>query len=113
VPRGRKDGGRVVAHRRDIRHKEADIIPQGQYDTIVVGAGPAGVMAAREAHERGTVLLIDSSTLPRDKSCGGMLNEYAQDFLSSETHMPRRIVLEPEHVHFRYWDWDRGIRKPT
>lgn len=82
------------------------------YDTIVIGAGPAGIMAARAAAERGSVLLADTSPLPRDKSCGGMLNEYAQDFLKDEG-MPRDLVLDPEYVNFRYWDWDRDIRKPT
>ena len=32
---------------------------------------------------------------PRDKSCGGMLNEYAQEFLGQFAEVPR-IVLDPE-----------------
>jgi flavin-dependent dehydrogenase len=83
------------------------------YTTIVAGAGPAGIMAAREAARRGTVLLVEASTLPRTKSCGGMLNEYAQSFLAPFGALPDDIVLDPEHVHFRYVDWDRRIRKPT
>ncbi|MDH4140880.1 MAG: hypothetical protein OEV43_09960, partial [Coriobacteriia bacterium] len=83
------------------------------YDTIVAGAGPAGVMAALRAAKRGPVLLADSSALPRDKSCGGMLNEYAQSFLASFTEVPSRFILEPKHVSFRFWDWDRDIKKPT
>ncbi|TLM97837.1 MAG: FAD-dependent oxidoreductase, partial [Actinobacteria bacterium] len=82
-------------------------------DTIVVGAGPAGVMAARHAAARGDVLLLDAATLPRDKSCGGMLNEYSQGFLSAYGQLPRDLVLEPAWVNFRYHAWDRGIRKPT
>jgi flavin-dependent dehydrogenase len=83
------------------------------YDTVVVGAGPAGCMAALEAAERGRVLLVDSSAIPRDKSCGGMLNEYAQEFLASYGELPADLIREPRHVWFRYVDWDRGIRKPT
>lgn len=83
------------------------------YDTIVVGAGPAGVMAAIKAAERGPVLLVESAGLPRDKSCGGMLNEYAQEFLAQFAAVPERIILGPSHVNFRYWDWDRGVKKPT
>ncbi len=83
------------------------------YDTIVAGAGPAGVMAAMNAAKRGPVLLVDSSALPRDKSCGGMLNEYAQEFLASFADVPEDMIIEPVHVNFRYWDWDRGIKKPT
>ncbi len=83
------------------------------YDTIVVGAGPAGVMAALKAAERGSVLLVESAGLPRDKSCGGMLNEYAQAFLGQFAAVPDHVMLEPKHVNFRYWDWDRGVKKAT
>jgi len=83
------------------------------YDTVVAGAGPAGIMAARQAAKRGRVLLVDSSALPRDKSCGGMLNEHAQRFLASFADVPNELVLGPTHVKFRYWDWDRDLRKAT
>jgi len=83
------------------------------YDTIVVGAGPAGVMAALHAAERGSVLLVDSSSLPRDKSCGGMLHELSLEALAPYGDVPERIVASPRHVNFRYVDWDRSIRKPT
>jgi flavin-dependent dehydrogenase len=84
-----------------------------EYSTIVAGTGPAGVMAAMHAAKRGRVLMADSSALPRDKSCGGMLNEYAQHFLGEFARMPQELVLGPEYVNFRYWDWDRNIKKPT
>lgn len=84
-----------------------------RYDTVVAGAGPAGIMAALHAAQRGNVLLVDSSSLPRDKSCGGMLHELSQDFLAPFGGVPDRIVLEPRHVDFRYVDWDRRVRKPT
>ena len=43
-----------------------------QYDVIVVGAGPAGSTAAREAAARGlSVLMVDKAEFPRDKPCGG------------------------------------------
>lgn len=83
------------------------------FDTVVVGAGPAGVMAALHAADRGDVLLIDASALPRDKSCGGMLNEYSQEFLSEYGELPEAMFLEPRWVNFRYHDWDRSIRTPT
>jgi flavin-dependent dehydrogenase len=84
-----------------------------RYDTVVAGAGPAGVMAALHAADRGSVLLVDAARLPRDKSCGGMLNEYSQEFLSQFGAVPAESILEPRYVNFRYHDWDRGIRKPT
>ncbi len=70
-------------------------------------------MAAAEAARRGRVLLVEASSLPRNKSCGGMLNEYARRFLAPLGAMPTEIVLRPEHVSFRYVDWDRRITKPT
>lgn len=84
-----------------------------QADTVVVGSGPAGVMAAFHAARRGSVLLVESAALPRDKSCGGMLNEYTQRFLSSFGELPDSLFLEPRWVNFRFNDWDREIRKPT
>jgi flavin-dependent dehydrogenase len=84
-----------------------------KYDTVVVGAGPAGIMAAYEASRRGDVLLVDASELPRDKSCGGMLHEITQEFIERFGKVPDSIIRSPRHVHFRYHDWDRGIRKVT
>jgi len=86
---------------------------QDRYDTVVAGAGPAGVMAALNAAKRGDVLLVDASELPRDKSCGGMLNEYSQRFLAKFGEIPAETILEPAYVNFRYNDWDRRIVKPT
>jgi flavin-dependent dehydrogenase len=84
-----------------------------QYDTVVAGAGPAGVMAALHAAARGSVLLVDAAKLPRDKSCGGMLNEYSQEFLSHFGQIPAEMILDPQWVNFRYHDWDRKVLKPT
>ena len=42
------------------------------YDTIVVGAGPAGSTTARLLAQQGArVLLLDRARFPRDKPCGG------------------------------------------
>lgn len=43
-----------------------------QFDLIVVGAGPSGSTAAREAAAAGAkVLVLDRATFPRYKACGG------------------------------------------
>jgi 2-polyprenyl-6-methoxyphenol hydroxylase-like FAD-dependent oxidoreductase len=45
------------------------------WDAIVVGAGPAGSLAARELARRGAaVLLVDKASFPRWKVCGACLN---------------------------------------
>jgi flavin-dependent dehydrogenase len=83
------------------------------YSTVVVGAGPAGILAARHAAERGPVLLIEAGSLPRSKSCGGMLHELSLETLRPYGEVPESIVSSPRTVNFRYHDWDRSIRKVT
>ncbi|MCA9177855.1 MAG: FAD-dependent monooxygenase [Planctomycetales bacterium] len=48
------------------------------WDCIVVGAGPAGAMAARQAAIRGLrTLLVERKVFPREKVCGACLNQRA------------------------------------
>lgn len=83
------------------------------YRTVVVGAGPAGILAALHATEVGSVLLVEQSSLPRTKSCGGMLHHHTLRTLAEYGEVPPSIVLSPSHVNFRYHDWDRDIRRAT
>lgn len=54
------------------------------WDIAIVGAGPAGAMAARELARRGcTVLLIDRASFPRWKVCGCCLNGHALTVLQA------------------------------
>lgn len=47
-----------------------------QFDMVIVGAGPAGAMAARQCATRGaSVLLVDHATFPRSKVCGCCINQ--------------------------------------
>jgi geranylgeranyl reductase family protein len=55
-----------------------------QTDVLVVGAGPAGCMAAMELARQGIdVLLIDRSQFPREKICGDGLLEDSLQILES------------------------------
>ncbi len=48
------------------------------FDVVVVGAGPAGALAAAQlARDGRKVLLIDRARFPRDKVCGGCLQPSA------------------------------------
>lgn len=48
----------------------------GKFDVIVVGAGPAGSVCAHDCVRSGVdTLLLERSTFPRDKPCGGMVDE--------------------------------------
>jgi flavin-dependent dehydrogenase len=54
------------------------------WPAVVVGAGPAGALAARELARRGVeVLLVDRSAFPRWKVCGCCLNAAALATLAS------------------------------
>src|SRR5690554_3172128 len=56
----------------------------GEYDVLVVGAGPAGSIAAYTmAREGARVLLIDKSSWPRYKVCTGLISGHTQSLLKS------------------------------
>ncbi len=56
-----------------------------EWDAIVIGAGPAGALAARRLALAGArILLIDKKAFPRSKVCGACLNQDALDALRSE-----------------------------
>jgi flavin-dependent dehydrogenase len=54
------------------------------WDILVIGAGPAGALAARELARRGLkTLLVDGKSFPRNKVCGGYVNGRALSVLRS------------------------------
>lgn len=87
---------------------------EDRYDAVVVGAGPAGIMAALEcARACQRVLLVEAARLPREKSCGGMLNRYSLRALEPFGGVPEDMVLDPRWVHFRYYHMDARVKKAT
>lgn len=71
------------------------------YDCIVVGAGPAGSLAAYDlAADGARVLLVDRASFPRDKPCGGGV------LLSAAAQLPFSIAPVVERAvhgfHVRY-----------
>lgn len=59
----------------------------GVWDTIVVGAGPAGCHAAWELGKRGwNVLLMDRARFPRWKPCAGGITVKAAPYIPRQLH---------------------------
>jgi flavin-dependent dehydrogenase len=68
------------------------------WDVVVVGAGPAGSLAARELARRGAaVLLVDRASFPRWKVCGACLNGQALAVLRAAGlgELPGRLGAVP------------------
>ncbi len=73
------------------------------WDLAVIGAGPAGSLAAREAARLGaSVLLVDKATFPRPKVCGCCLSGSALKALEAVGlgNLPRRLGARL-HSEFR------------
>lgn len=54
------------------------------WDALVIGAGPAGALAADLLGRHGlSVLLVDAKAFPREKACGGCLNARSLQLLAA------------------------------
>lgn len=62
------------------------------HDLLVIGGGPAGATCARRAAEKGLdVVLIEKTTHPREKPCGGALSPRVIDLLDFDiSHLFQR-----------------------
>ncbi|HEX9368810.1 MAG TPA: FAD-dependent monooxygenase, partial [Vicinamibacterales bacterium] len=64
------------------------------FDAVVVGAGPAGAMAARDLGRRGArVALVDGSH-PREKPCGGGVTGRALDLVLAGAEIPAGCAID-------------------
>ena len=69
------------------------------FDIIVIGAGPAGSAAATWAAKGGArVALLDKSSFPRNKLCGGLFTErsraYYREIFGQDYDLSRAVVLQ-------------------
>jgi geranylgeranyl reductase family protein len=75
------------------RREEAS---QVSYDVIVVGAGPAGSIAAHDCARAGLkTLLLEKFSLPRDKPCGGAVMYRGLHILKGR--VPKSLVEQRVH----------------
>jgi len=59
------------------------------YDLVVVGAGPAGALAATTAAEAGLkTAIIEQKSFPRQKLCGGFISARALTLLPEDFYLP-------------------------
>jgi len=77
------------------------------FDAVIVGAGPAGVFAAKHMPHNFHVLLIDSSPVPRNKPCAGLLVEASKQAIT-QLNPPLEIFEHPQHLDLTYVDWNTG-----
>ena len=80
------------------------------YDLVVVGAGPAGALAAATAAEAGLkTAIIERNILPRQKICGGFVSSRALSLLPAELHLPEteiatvlQLLINRKEKRYRY-----------
>ncbi|NQU83062.1 MAG: FAD-dependent monooxygenase [Parcubacteria group bacterium] len=78
-----------------------------EYDAVIVGAGPSGCITAKYLSEHYNVLLLDQLKIPRDKPCGGILVEEAQNFIKENLPtIPEDVFSSPKYLDMRNIDWD-------
>lgn len=78
-----------------------------RYEVVIVGAGPAGCLAALNAPAGMRVLLIDRRSLPRNVICGGVLKPEVVAQLEPYG-MPPSVFREPREIRWRLYDWRSG-----
>jgi len=87
------------------------------YDLIIVGAGPAGSAAAREAASLGLdTLILEKDAFPRYKPCGGALSDRALsllDFPLPEGLCERTITGARVHFQDKVMERRKGYRLTT
>jgi len=88
------DGKETVISDSHLGHAELSDLEERAWDVVVVGAGPAGAIAARQAARAGaSVLLVDGASFPRRKVCGGCFSKAALAVLAQAglESLPERL----------------------
>lgn len=66
------------------------------YDIVIIGAGPAGSMAAYNLARKFKVLMLEAHKVPWNKSCSGVLIKKAVDLINKNFgHIPDDVKSRP------------------
>ena len=79
-----------------------------EYDIIIVGAGPAGCCVAKFLSSKYNILMIDGLKLPRNKVCGGLIVEEAQNFIKN-WKLPKSVFSYPKYLDMKIIDWSNDL----
>ncbi len=67
-----------------------------QYDIVIIGAGPAGSVTAYNLAKHYTVLIVEAHSLPRNKSCSGVLIKKSVDIIEEHfSKIPDDVKCTP------------------
>ena len=85
------------------------------YDVVIVGAGPAGSIFARElaiANKQLKICLIDGQDEVNRKPCGGLLAPDAQKALARfSLTLPKKTLADPQIFTVETIDIEKGFRR--
>ena len=81
------------------------------FDVVIVGAGAAGCVLAKELSSQYKVLLVDSREFPRRKACSGILVAEAIDFFGKK--LDDKITVDSVKLDIEYVDLNNKTKKLT
>jgi geranylgeranyl reductase family protein len=84
-----------------------------RFDAAIVGAGPAGCVAARELARAGARIAIVDGSHPREKACGGGVTARAMTLVSRAGHGDQRPARSGHPIEFAVFQGAaRDVRVP-